>query len=174
MLLRLWGVHGSQLLMVTRVRDIGALARALFASAVVIGALLALLAPTARAADPVIAAAGDIACDPADPYYYNGLGDATHCRQRYMSNLLVNAGLSAVLPLGDLQYDSASLAELPGLVRPELGPGEVDHAPGARQPRDAGNATGYFDYFNGSGVDTGPAGDRAARATTATTSAPGT
>ena len=55
-------------------------------------------------AAPVIAAAGDTACDPRDPAFNGGRGTATQCRQLYTSNLLVNKGLAAVLPLGDNQY----------------------------------------------------------------------
>src|SRR5688500_2760919 len=56
------------------------------------------------ASDPVIAAAGDISCDPGSPSFNGGNGSATACRQKYTSDLLVNAGLAAVLPLGDVQY----------------------------------------------------------------------
>jgi acid phosphatase type 7 len=59
------------------------------------------LAETARADAPVIAAAGDIACDPANSSFNNS---SSSCREMYTSNLLVNAGLAAVLPLGDNQY----------------------------------------------------------------------
>jgi acid phosphatase type 7 len=125
-------------------------------------ALLGILVPTvpaARAADPVIAAAGDIACDPNDPYYIAGFGDATHCRQRYTSNLLVNAGLAVVLPLGDLQYDSATLADFQSVYHPTWGRVKAITRPvlGNHEP---GNARGYFDYFNGGGVRSGPAGER--------------
>lgn len=58
----------------------------------------------AAASDPVIAAAGDIACDPANSAFNGGKGTSGSCRQLYTSNLLVNAGLSAVLDLGDNQY----------------------------------------------------------------------
>src|SRR5215216_2707964 len=56
------------------------------------------------ASDPVIAAAGDIACDPANSAFNNGNGNSNACRQKYTSDLLVNAGFAAVLPLGDVQY----------------------------------------------------------------------
>jgi acid phosphatase type 7 len=133
--------------------------RLLVSSAVVVLATLALGTATAHAADPMIAAAGDIACDPADPYYYNGLGDATHCRQQYVSNLLVNAGLTAVLPLGDLQYDSASYADFQASYHPSWGRVKAITRPvlGNHEP---GGGSGYFDYFNGSGVKSGPAGER--------------
>ena len=58
----------------------------------------------AAAGDPVIAAAGDIACDPANSVFNKGLGNSNSCRQLYTSNLLVNAGLAAVIDLGDNQY----------------------------------------------------------------------
>ena len=70
------------------------------------------LGSTEATADPVIAAAGDIACDPADPGYNGGAGTSARCRQRATSDLLVGAGLAAVLPLGDIQYDSPSAANL--------------------------------------------------------------
>jgi hypothetical protein len=116
-------------------------------------------AAPARAADPVIAAAGDIACSPSDPYYYFGLGDSTHCRQRYTSNLVVNTGLSAVLPLGDIQYDSASASDINSVYHPTWGRAKAISRPvlGNHEP---GSASGYFDYFNGPGARNGPAGER--------------
>src|SRR5215210_5675504 len=71
-------------------------------------ALLA-LSPAARAADPVIAAAGDIACDPTDPDFNGGKGTTAHCRMRATSDLLVGGVWDAVLLLGDNQYWDGSL-----------------------------------------------------------------
>jgi Ca2+-binding RTX toxin-like protein len=122
-------------------------------------AAVSLFAAPAQAADPTIAAAGDIACDTADPYYYSGAGDASHCRQRYTSNLLVNQGYAAVLPLGDNQYDNATLAKYNASYNPSWGRVKpITHpVPGNHEP---GSATGYFDYFNGSGASNGLAGPR--------------
>src|SRR5215510_6747484 len=53
------------------------------------------------AGDPVIAAAGDIACDPSASSFKSGNGTASKCRQKYTSDLLVNANLAGVLMLGD-------------------------------------------------------------------------
>jgi len=61
------------------------------------------------ASDPVIAAAGDIACDPASSDFNGGNGTTTACRQKYTSDLLVDANLAAVLNLGDAQYECGSL-----------------------------------------------------------------
>jgi hypothetical protein len=54
--------------------------------------------------DPVIAAVGDIACDPTNSNFNGGNGSSSSCRQKYTSDLLINANLAAVLPLGDNQY----------------------------------------------------------------------
>src|ERR1051325_6736857 len=56
------------------------------------------------ASDPVIAAAGDIACDPLNSNFGGGNGNPANpgaCRQKYTSDLLTNMGLAALLPLGD-------------------------------------------------------------------------
>ena len=61
------------------------------------------LAPSASS-DPVVAAAGDIACDPRNSSFKGGLGSTSSCHQKAVSDLLVGTGLSAVLDLGDNQY----------------------------------------------------------------------
>jgi hypothetical protein len=104
--------------------------------------------------DPVVAGAGDIACS------------SRSCAQRATSDLLVDRPeVARVLPLGDLQYQSGLLSEF-------LGPGAYHETWGRLRPITApvpGNheyetadGAGYFDYFNGIGNATGPAGDRAA------------
>ena len=52
-------------------------------------------AGAAAAQDPVITAAGDIACDHDDSDYSEGAGGPV-CRQRATSELLLGAGLDAV------------------------------------------------------------------------------
>jgi acid phosphatase type 7 len=112
--------------------------------------------------DPVVAAAGDIACDPSDRNFGGGLGAGRFCRHRQTSDLLLRMDLAAVLVPGDLQYEDGKLwkfqqsfdpswGRLKSLIRPTPGNHEYDD-PGA---------AGYFDYFNGPGRQTGPAGDRA-------------
>jgi hypothetical protein len=124
-------------------------------------ACLALGAAPARAADPVIAAAGDIACDTRSEFWNGGLGVEGHCRQQHTSDLLVNAGLTAVLTLGDTQYHVGALSDFEtsfqpswGRVKPLIRPAIGNHEYGTS------NAQGYFDYFNGPGRPTGPAGER--------------
>lgn len=58
-----------------------------------------------RAGDPVIAAAGDIACDPTAPSF-------SACRTQATSDLLIGSGLAAVLTLGDHQDEDGTLEKL--------------------------------------------------------------
>jgi hypothetical protein len=111
--------------------------------------------------DPVVAAAGDIACDPADPRFAAGVGTGAFCRQRQTSDLLLRMDLAAILAPGDLQYEDATLWKFQqsfdvtwGRLKPLIRP-----APGNHEYADPG-ATGYFDYFNGPGQESGPAGRR--------------
>src|SRR3954454_25331177 len=71
--------------------------------------------------DPVIAAAGDIACDPAHANFHGGAGSSHACRQRYVSDPLVGAALSAALPLGDNQCTCAGLSGFQGSYDPSCG-----------------------------------------------------
>jgi acid phosphatase type 7 len=118
----------------------------------------AILVPGSAWADPVVTTAGDIACDPTYAYYNGGLGDATHCHQKYTSDVVLGTLPVTVLPLGDNQYNSGTLSayrkvydptwgRFKSITRPVLGNHE-------------GSGTGYFDYFNGVGVSSGPAGQR--------------
>jgi hypothetical protein len=113
--------------------------------------------------DPVIAAAGDIACG----------GDhnvsVTQCQEMKTSDLLVQMNPAAVLPLGDTQYDVGAYeyyltgrgpgtgtgydptwGRVKSITRPAVGNHEYSTP----------EAAGYFDYFNGVGNVSGPAGDR--------------
>jgi len=122
---------------------------------------LALTAPsTAVAADPVIAAAGDIACDPASDYFNDGTGDATHCHQQATANLLSSGAYTQVLPLGDTQYENGTLAKFQTSYDPSWGRMRSISRPAVGNHEYSSGAAGYFDYFNGVGNLTGPAGDR--------------
>src|SRR5881394_2553876 len=63
--------------------------------------------PAFAAADPVIGAAGDIACDPTSAVYNGGNGTGTDCIAKATAALL--NGVGAVLPLGDEQYACGGL-----------------------------------------------------------------
>jgi hypothetical protein len=109
--------------------------------------------------DPVIAAAGDIACDPETPEFTQGL--QRQCHQLETSNELLRMDLWAVLAIGDLQYPDGvydkilrsfapSWGRLKSLIKPVIGNHDY---------RDPG-ASGLYDYFYGQGTDAGPAGTR--------------
>jgi len=109
---------------------------------------------TAVMSPPVIAAAGDIACSASDRDFNGGAGTATRCHMENTSDLMVGAGLAAVLPLGDEQYNSGTLAEfrgsydaswgrLNGIARPVAGNHEYVTA----------GAAGYYSYFGAAAGD---------------------
>jgi hypothetical protein len=66
---------------------------------------------TNKRRDPMLVAAGDIACDPGAPTFNNGFGTTNSCRQRYTAELLARLHPDAVLVLGDDQYDDARYAK---------------------------------------------------------------
>jgi acid phosphatase type 7 len=110
---------------------------------------------------PQIAADGDIACSPQNANFNNGQGVGNACRQMASSNLLLRGDFTDVLAIGDLQYERgeydnflASFNPSWGRVKPILRP-----VPGNHEYETPG-AAGYYDYFNGPGVQTGQAGDR--------------
>lgn len=121
--------------------------------------------------DPAIAAAGDIACDPANDSFNNGMGGRSACRQLAVSDLLLDPGIDHVLALGDLQYHCGSKVAfqesydkswgrvkdrtLPVAGNHEYIAANDDPAEGGRTGCDAANegAAGYFDYFGAAAGD---------------------
>jgi hypothetical protein len=115
--------------------------------------------PVALAAsDPVIAAAGDIACDPTNSGFNGGNGVSGFCHQKYTSDLLVNAGLAAVLPLGDNQYYCGgyqaflqsydlSWGRVKSITHPVVGNHEYLTSGGTDCTIANEDAAGYFNYF---------------------------
>ena len=98
--------------------------------------------------DPVVAAAGDIGCQPSE------LVTATTCHQRATSDLLVRLAPTAVLALGDEQYERGQLSNfensydrtwgrLKAITHPVLGNHEYLSDGGA----------GYFEYFGAAAGD---------------------
>jgi hypothetical protein len=108
-----------------------------------------------------VAAAGDIACDPTDPNYNGGLGNAIGCQMLAVSNLFSNGGLAGILALGDDQYDYGTLSTFGNVFGPTWGRFKslIHSVPGNHEYYTSG-AQGYFDYFDGVGASTGPAGPR--------------
>ena len=122
------------------------------ARVVVALACLLLWPATALAAETVIVAAGDIACDPDDPP-----PPADECHHAATSDLVQDLDPAHVLVPGDIQYDNAALSKFLAAYDPTWGrfkaitkpvPGNHEYgASGAAGDYDP-NATGYFDYFD--------------------------
>ncbi len=107
-------------------------------------------AETTSSGDPVIATAGDIACDPNDPNFNGGRGVPNYCQQQATSDIVAGIpGLTAVIPLGDLQYEDATplskwqpsydstWGRFRGITYPVIGNHEYY----------SGSASTYFSYF---------------------------
>jgi hypothetical protein len=105
--------------------------------------------------DPVIAAAGDIACDP-------DVESASQCHSKGTSEVIEAMDPNAVLALGDLQYMTGAYSDFlrgydpnwgafKSITYPVIGDNEYLSSPGA---------DGYFDYWNGPGNNSGRAGER--------------
>ncbi len=60
--------------------------------------------------DPVVLAAGDIACDPANPSFKDLKGTATSCHMLAVSDIIGRVKPDAVLMLGDYQYSCGGYA----------------------------------------------------------------
>jgi hypothetical protein len=105
------------------------------------------------AGDPVIAAAGDISCDPLNGGYNGGNGTATDCLEKSTAALL--PGSDAVLALGDEQYACGGLSAFVQAYDPTWGAQKpmTYPVPGNHEYQSSGgtdcatNASGYFTYF---------------------------
>ena len=111
-------------------------------------------APAAVESDPVVVAAGDIVCG-------TGTATATACQQAATSALVAAIAPQAVLLLGDIQYENATLNDFNTYYQPTWGPHKPITYPAAgNHEYQTASAAGYFDYFNGVGVQAGRAGER--------------
>jgi hypothetical protein len=96
----------------------------------------------------VIAAAGDIACEPGDER------TSGSCHHRDTSDLLVAGGLVAVLPLGDLQYDDGALEKFKKSYDPTWGRvKDITRPVVGNHEYLTEDARGYFDYFRSAAGD---------------------
>jgi hypothetical protein len=99
--------------------------------------------------DPVIAAAGDIACAPP------ATRTSSSCHHRDTANLLAAGGYDAVLPLGDTQYDCGQLSAFNAVYDPTWGQAKPSSHPVAGDDDytsstcTTAGAAGYFTYFQG-------------------------
>jgi len=119
-------------------------------------------ADSPAAGDPVVVAAGNIACDPAEKPMDEELREASGpvCQAKATADLAASLRPSAVLALGDLQYDDGTLEKFQssyGLTWGRLR--QITHpVPGHKEYLDAisGRAAGgYFTYFKSAAGEPG-------------------
>jgi hypothetical protein len=106
---------------------------------------LSLSPSSSSSGDPMIAAAGDIAC----PATWGG-ATSTDCRQSFTAQQIIASNPTAVLTLGDNQYEDGSLSEFLSAGAFDATWGQFKTktfpAPGNHEYHTA-DAQGYFDYF---------------------------
>jgi len=107
---------------------------------------------SAESGDPVLMAAGDIACSPSKAAFKGGDGTATKCRQKYTAGLL--SGADWVLPLGDEQYEDGDLADFNASYDLSWGAYKANSrpVPGNHEYQTPGGA-GYYSYFGSAAGD---------------------
>jgi hypothetical protein len=110
--------------------------------------------PLNTTGDPVIGAAGDIACDPTSSSFNGGSGTSNSCHQKAVSDVMLNSNLTAVLTLGDIQYEDGTLTKYQQSYDPSWGrlKGITRPATGNHDYLSAG-ASGYYDYFGAAAGD---------------------
>ncbi|HWO69852.1 MAG TPA: DNRLRE domain-containing protein [Actinomycetota bacterium] len=105
----------------------------------------------------VVAATGDIVCDPSSSAYAGS--NPAVCQHRGTAALLV--GADVVLPLGDLQYTDGTLEKFTVAYDPTWGQhaDRTSPVPGNHEYNDpAGGAAGYYGYWSSKGRPTGVTG----------------
>lgn len=102
----------------------------------------------------IVAVAGDIACGSATP-------TTAPCRQAETAGLVALIDPDAVLVLGDLQYEDGSLDDFNTFYDPTWGIFKsITYPIPGNHEYETPSATGYFDYMDGVGAQSGRAGDR--------------
>ena len=124
--------------------------------ALLVGLMMVLSQPLSilAASDPVIVAAGDIACDPTKSNFNGGNGTKNACHEKATADLIGSLNPNAVLPLGDTQYTAATLSQYSKSYNPTWGvfknitfpiPGNHEYL--------TKNAADYYTYFGAAAHD---------------------
>ncbi|MBI4261147.1 MAG: metallophosphoesterase [Actinobacteria bacterium] len=97
----------------------------------------------------MVAAAGDVACDPTDPAYNGGAGSPGACHTEATAALLDQLQPDAILGVGDLQEDQGTLQQYLAVYDPTWGRHkDVTHpVVGNHDYYLYPDARGYFDYW---------------------------
>ncbi|MGH3091368.1 MAG: hypothetical protein ACRDOG_03430, partial [Gaiellaceae bacterium] len=97
--------------------------------------------------DPVLVAAGDIACDPLSKSFERGFGTATRCRQAHTAALVESLEPDAVLVLGDVQYEDGRYRKYLQSYHPSWGRFKEITYPTPAGEHDQFGAGGYRRYW---------------------------
>jgi hypothetical protein len=102
----------------------------------------------------VIVAAGDLVCG-------TGTSSTAPCKYAETAALVTSIAPAAAILAGDIQYESGTKADFDAFYHPTWGVHKAITwpAPGNHEYQTSG-ASGYFDYYNGVGLQTGRAGTR--------------
>src|SRR5262245_33037646 len=108
-----------------------------------------------RSRPVTVVAAGDIACDPRNTLFNRGWGSGQWCRANAVEKVIEAADPTAVLALGDEQYDVGRLKAFQQSYARSWGQ-QLDRTyavPGNHEYYLSSTANGYFTYF---GAHAGP------------------
>jgi hypothetical protein len=110
----------------------------------------------------VIALGGDVACGTTETNYNGGLGTADKCRMKYTADLIRNIAPSRVFAMGDLQYNSGSLADFNVSYHNSWGEFKsITHPVVGNHEYGTSGAGGYFSYFGDAATPRQPGCTRA-------------
>jgi hypothetical protein len=106
--------------------------------------------PQAQRSAPVtVVAAGDIACDPSNTLFKHGRGIGQWCRAAAVDNVIGSIDPTAVLALGDEQYDFGRYSAFEKSYARSWGHqlSKTYAVPGNHEYQVSRTAKGYFSYF---------------------------
>jgi hypothetical protein len=103
-----------------------------------------------------VAAAGDIACDPSSGDFNGGAGTTTECHELGVSDAILAGGYDAVLPLGDVQYESGTASQFAASYQPSWGRLKaITHPAVGNHEYGSPGAAPYFQYFGAAAGEPG-------------------
>lgn len=116
-------------------------------------AVLAANAGSTSETTPVIAAVGDISCDPSE-VKNDEAGISSQCHMKETADLLKTMKLAAVLPLGDNQYEDGAFEKFQKSYALNWGQFlPITHPVAGNHEYETAGAAGYYRYFGAAAGD---------------------